>query len=70
MANTTYKTGQGDRWDTIAYKAYGDPHLITPIVEANPTVAITDVLPAGITIKIPVRERPSIDTALLPPWKR
>lgn len=70
MAETTYKTSQGERWDTVAFKAYGNPYLVDIIAEANPDVAITEVLPAGITLKIPVRERDTIDTSLLPPWKR
>lgn len=70
MSHTKYITKEGDRWDTIAYKAYGNPLLITPIVEANPGVPKTPVIPSGITLYIPVRERESVDTNLLPPWKR
>lgn len=68
--NTIYKTSQGDRWDTVAYKAYGDPFMVTPIIQANPNVSISDVLPAGITLIVPIRQRPTIDKSLLPPWKR
>lgn len=70
MANTTYTTTQGDRWDTIANKAYGDPFKVTPIIEANKGLAIDEVLPSGITIVVPILERPALDKSLLPPWKR
>jgi len=80
---TQYVTLQGDRWDTIAWKAYGTVGQITVpdgrklnafqyIMEENPSVAIYKKFPAGIRIKIPIIERAEIltDTELLPPWKR
>jgi phage tail protein X len=70
MSYTKYITQEGDRWDTIAYKAYGVATQITPIIEANPGVAKTPVLPSGITLFIPLMEKASINTNLLPPWKR
>lgn len=80
---TEYVTLQGERWDSIAWKAYGTVGAITVpdgrtlnafqfIMESNPSVAIYKVFPAGIRMKIPVIERAEIvtDTELLPPWKR
>lgn len=67
-----YTTRAGDRWDLIAWEFYGDPHAYEPIVMANPSVQITANLPAGLVIKVPVREEVAerINTEALPPWKR
>lgn len=80
---TQYLTLQGDRWDNIAWKAYGTVGQITVpdgrklnafeyIIEQNPQAAIHKKFPAGIRLKIPIIDRAEIvtDTELLPPWKR
>lgn len=73
MANTQYKTVEGDRWDTVAFKAYGDctGTQIDTIKSANPYVTAKDVLPAGIYLNIPILEESaeSIEENL-PPWKK
>lgn len=70
MASTLYTTMDGDRWDTIAYKAYGDATQIAVIIAAN-TTPITDTLPGGIDLIIPIVEiANAVSSALLPPWKR
>jgi phage tail protein X len=70
MTFTTYTTVEGDRWDTVAFKAYGDATKYSGIVQANPFVPKGVVLPSGVTLYIPLVERPSVDTSKLPPWKR
>lgn len=65
----SYVTEDGDRWDMIAYKFYGDVFAYEPIINANPTVAIRPVLDGGIRLRIPVRET-TVSAATLPPWKR
>lgn len=71
---TEYKTVKGDRWDTIAHKAYGDSKAMDEIIRANPTVPMAAVLPEGTTILVPIKTRgglqSSINTNNLPPWKR
>lgn len=67
---TTYTTIEGDRWDTVAYKAYGDALRYPEIAEANRDVPLTDILPAGLTLRVPVIQEAELDTNLLPPWKR
>lgn len=64
-----YVTKDGDRWDLIAQRAYGDPWAFEAIVAANPHVPIRPVLPGGIELMIPVRE-PKVETSDVPPWKR
>lgn len=71
MSVTQYLTKQGDRWDNIAYQAYGDATRYMQIIQANKPLAIEEELPAGIKINIPILEEdqsPPLD--LLPPWKR
>ena len=67
---TTYTAKQGDRWDTVAYKAYGDPLRISDIIAANPNVPIRDEIKAGTVLNIPFIPEPTLDESLLPPWKR
>jgi len=73
MANfVEYVAKQGDRWDTIAFKAYGDATLINGIIEVNPTIVISPILEAGTRVIVPILEQGDIqiDSELLPPWKR
>ena len=73
MATTQYTTKQGDRWESIAFLAYGDSNKMADIIAANKSVAISQTLPAGLKINIPILEPEEIETVnpnLLPPWKR
>lgn len=67
-------TSQGDRWDLLAWRYYGDARLYEPIIAANPEVAIVPVLEPGIRILIPLLES-AVDGDVttseeLPPWRR
>lgn len=70
MANQQYKVKTNERWDNIAFKAYGDPSMIEGIVQANPDVMITAVIPAGTVLEIPILDAETVDTTsqTLPPW--
>lgn len=72
MAFVEYIVKEGDRWDTIAFKAYGDASLVNGIIEANVATVISPVLVAGSRLIIPILEQSEIqiDSELLPPWKR
>jgi phage tail protein X len=73
MATTQYRTIEGDRWDLIAFKAYGDATKFNLLLEANKPLAINKTLPAGLKINIPILEDQnagSVQAELLPPWKR
>jgi phage tail protein X len=67
-----YITQAGDRWDTIAWKFYGDATLFGPIIQTNPQIAIEAVFEAGLNIGVPLLVvDQSIQAAEdLPPWKR
>lgn len=68
---TKYTTIEGDRWDSIAQKAYGNSFNVGKIIVANPKVAIVAVLTGDIDLLIPIIvNQQTLDTALLPPWKR
>lgn len=71
MITTQYTTLAGDRWDTIANKAYGDPFNMNGIIQANPLLAIVDVFIGGVVVLIPVLETTvDVDVKLLPIWKQ
>ena len=75
MANhIVHVTTDGERWDRIAETYYGDPLRYSEIIAANPDVAITPSLDAGIHLRVPLLDgldAPTlIDAADLPPWKR
>lgn len=65
-----YITIDGDRWDTVAWKAYGNANLYPQIMEANPDVVADPVLPTGTRLLVPIATAPEIDKTNLPPWKR
>ncbi|EAM6083236.1 hypothetical protein E6W94_25340 [Salmonella enterica subsp. enterica serovar Poano] len=60
-------TTDGERWDQIAYRYYGDPFGYARIIMANPHIAVTPVLDAGQRLAIPVIDTEQT-TQELPPW--
>jgi hypothetical protein len=81
---TSYTTKQSDRWDLIAYAAYGafkitisdedgNPKEVDSmdyIIQANRGIPITAELPPGLILKIPIVEFVQTKTESMPPWKR
>ncbi|MEX2155119.1 MAG: tail protein X [Gemmatimonadaceae bacterium] len=64
-------TSDGERWDQIAERYYGDPLAYEAIVLANPHVPIIPVLDAGLRLQMPVPTEELVATSDdLPPWKR
>lgn len=63
-------TSDGDRWDLLAYKYYGDATNFESIIIANPTIPLNPILPAGITVYVPILDEDDIQTEDLPPWKQ
>lgn len=62
-------TTQGERWDNLACRYYGDALSYERIIAANPHVAIIPVLPSGVRLIIPVISVTQT-TSELPPWLR
>jgi phage tail protein X len=65
-----YVTREGDRWDQIARRHYGDSYGYERIIAANPTAPIIPILPGGLHLAIPVIPKATASTTNLPPWKR
>lgn len=64
-------TQEQERWDQIALRYYGNAYLLGTIVEANPGVPVTPILPAGLRLRVPVLDlEETVPVPGLPPWKR
>lgn len=65
---STYRTTQGDTWDSIAYKQLGSTDYTDQLISANLEHVGKLLFPAGVTLRLPeITVKPS---ANLPPWKR
>lgn len=64
----TYRTVQGDMWDSIAKAVYGSEDGMAKLLEANEDYAEIVVFQAGVTLAVPEWEAPK--TSSLPPWRR
>ena len=67
MASSIYSTIQGDVWDMIAFKVYGDTDLTYLLLDANPAHVGTAIFDADVLLTVP--EAPEESTADLPPWR-
>lgn len=65
----TYTTVQGDKWDGIAYKIYGDTKFTDVLIEANIEYRDIYIFSAGVVLEVPEVET-RITSDDLPPWKR
>jgi Phage Tail Protein X len=74
---TTLTAYEGERWDSLSMRAYGDPMRAREIMDANPEVDITDTLSGGMVLYIPIDTTTKsaampganpITTPGLPPW--
>lgn len=65
----THISAEGERWDQLAHRYYGDPLQYERIVAANPHVPLTVTLPSGLTLSIPVIDTSDLSEEL-PPWLR
>lgn len=67
MANT-YTTVQGDMWDTIALKVYGNETRMHLLLDANQEYRNVARFPQGIKLNCPDIDTSATD--LLPPWRQ
>ena len=72
MATFNYRTKQGERWDSISFKMYGNVTNIDLLVSYNPSVPLDPILPDGTILFIPIIDNTdsSIIANNLPPWKK
>lgn len=63
-------TTDGERWDQLADRYYGDPLDYVRIIDANPNIPIYPLLPAGLVVFVPILDEDDVLSAALPPWKQ
>ena len=63
-----YLVKEGDRWDTIAYKFYGDPYAYEIIIRANPEFLCKPYPPPGAKLRIPIIEEEP-EEVIKAPWQ-
>ncbi len=66
---STYKTSQGDAWDSIARTVLGSEHLLHLLLDANPAHRSTLIFSAGVVLQIPDVSAVNVET-VTPPWRR
>jgi len=66
----SYSTIQGDVYDLISYKVYGDEGFLNEIAAANPAHMETVMFNSGVVLVIPDKpETPPPSRATTPPWR-
>lgn len=63
----TYETVQGDTWDMIAKRVYGDEKYAGYLMESNRLLIDYLIFPGGVTLSIP--ELTEEQDADLPIWR-
>lgn len=67
----TITTRQGDTWDILAKRIYGDEHDMKALIAANLNHRKTVIFPYGAVINVPETETEAVVISVgLPPWKR
>lgn len=54
MSDKIYTTIQGDMWDSVSLKVYGNEKYIDKLIEANLKYREEAVFSAGIVLNIPI----------------
>lgn len=67
MSVDTYITLQGDAWDAIAYRLWGEERFFMALVTANPEHLDVVIFEAGVRLKVPPMPERVVKTEL-PPW--
>lgn len=67
---TTYKTVQGDMWDSIAHKLAGTENVTAQLIEANMDKSNIMIFSAGIELVVPEFNNYAADEEYYPPWKK
>ncbi len=64
----TYTTQLGDKWDSIAYKVYGNEMYMDKLIKANLEHKDTYIFSAGVILTLPEIDLEVSES--LPPWKQ
>nr|WP_304098047.1 tail protein X [Mitsuokella multacida] len=62
-----YTTIQGDMWDSIAYKVYGNELFMDKLLQANQAYNDIAVFPSGVVLDCPDPE--TVGTIVPVPWR-
>lgn len=67
-----YITVQGDTWDTIAFKIYGDEFKAQQLLQDRENITLIDyqIFPSGITVHLPVISEEEEAEADMPEWRK
>ncbi|UUV16934.1 tail protein X [Fusobacteria bacterium ZRK30] len=63
-----YKTIQGDTWDNISFKVYGEDKFSKELLRANPRYMNIAIFSGGIELICP--DIPNTKNLTLPPWRQ
>lgn len=67
MADKTYRTIQNDTFDSIAFRLWGDEHLCSLLMQANPEYMDVLLFEPGVVLTVPeYAVAPKMSD--LPPW--
>ena len=67
----TVKTKQGDTWDILAKRCYGNERFMDVLIKANPNYQEVMFFSAGVILDVPAIDTSSNALQMnLPPWKR
>lgn len=67
MSKSSYTTTQGDSWDTIAFKIWGQERMMHHLLRSNPEYFDVLIFPAGVLLNVPDLQVPK-EKLELPPW--
>lgn len=70
MDVNTYRTIQGDTFDGIAFKLWGQERLAHQLMQANAEHMDVVFFPAGVTLRVPTGIHKAERTFTLPPWAK
>ncbi len=65
---STYRTIQGDMWDSIAYSQLGSAAYTDKLMALNTEYRKYFIFPAGVVLTLP--EKTTSVSSKLPPWKQ
>ncbi len=69
MSHIRHITTEGERWDLLAWRYYGDAAAYERIVVANPYIPLMAVFPGGLELVIPIVEvSETVSPLESPPW--
>lgn len=66
----TITTRQGEMWDEISYRVYGDEHHVHRLVHANWTQRHVRFFSAGTVLNVPTLPDSVLVSTNLPAWRR